>query len=271
VHAIQRGLAQRTDSDFAVVRLTEDGTVDATFGAAGKFTLDFGSPSANATAKGIRVLPNGSIIAGGYASSSITGNTTQPVLYKLTSAGVLDTAFADNGLFHTIVLNVQAEIYNFDVHGNNLVTGGYGRNAGSTNDWLSLRFDAISGARDMTWGGKPMGNVLVDPSGKMLGSNCRNAIALPGGKTLLLGSTGPSNMPSQDAVVAILDAAGVLDTTYGTGVHVFPFGMGEGGNDQLWGGAVSGNNVLVVGWKGSGATQTDQANDDAYGIVFPLQ
>lgn len=271
VNAVQRGLLQRTDSDFAVVRLTVDGTIDTTFNITGKLTLDFGNPSANATARGIHVLSSGSVVVAGYASSSLTGNTTQPVIFKVTSAGALDTAFADNGLFHSIVLTLQTEAYNVAVHGNSLVTGGYGRNSGTTNDWVSLRFDATSGVRDTTWGGKPNGAVLFDPSGMMLGSNCRNAIALPDGKTLLLGSTGPSNMPSQDAVFAVLDAKGVLDTAYGAGVHVLPFGSGMGGNDAFWGGAVSGTNVLAVGLKGSGATQTDQANDDAYAIVFPLQ
>lgn len=269
VNAVQRGLSQRTDSDFAVVRLTVDGTVDTAFNTTGKFTLDFGNPSANGTPRGIHVLSSGSVVVAGYASSSLTGNTTQVVLFKLTPMGALDTAFADNGLFHSIVLTLQTEAYNLAVQGNSLVTGGYGRNTGTTNDWVSLRFDATSGARDTTWGGKPNGAVLFDPSAMMLGSNCRNAIALPEGKTLLLGSTGPSNMPGQDAVFAVLDAKGVLDSAYG--IHVIPFGTGMGGNDAFWGGAVSGTNVLAVGVKGSGATQTDQANDDAYAIVFPLQ
>ncbi len=269
VHGIQRGLLTRTDSDFAVVRLTENGTVDTTFGTAGKFTVDFGSPSANATARGIHVMSDGSIIAGGYASSSISGDTPQPVLYKLTSAGALDTAFAEKGLFHATVLTLQTEVYDFAVHGTNLVTGGYGRNTGTTNDWISLRFDSATGKRDMTWG--TSGAVFFDPSGTNLGSNCRNSIALPNGKTLLLGSTGPSNTPQQNAVFSIVTGTGALDTSYGTGINVFPFGTGEGGSDQFWGGATSGNYIIAVGFKGAGTTQTEQLNDDAYGVIFPLQ
>lgn len=271
VNAVQRGLAARTDSDYAVAKLTVDGAIDGTFGSGGKFTLDFGAPSANATARGIRALPDGSVVVAGYASSSISGNTTQVVLFKLTSAGALDSAFADNGLFHTAILTLQTESYNVAVHGNYLVTGGYGRNTGTTNDWVSLRFDATTGVRDTKWGNAPNGAVLFDPSGKMLGSNCRNAVALPGGKTMLLGSTGPSNTTTQDAVLAILDTNGILDTAYGTGIQVFPFGAGDGGSDQLWGGAVSGSSVLVVGYRGAGTTQTDQVNDDSYAVAFSLQ
>ena len=51
--------------------------------------------------------------------------------------------------------------------------------------------------------GAAKGAVLVDHSGTKLGSNARGAVGLPGGKTLIHGYTRPSNMPEQDAVVAI--------------------------------------------------------------------
>lgn len=271
VHAATRGDGARTDSDFAIVKLTVDGALDTTFNTTGKFTLDFGSPSANATPRGVRVLSDGSVLGSGYASSSISANTAQVVLFKLSPTGVLVPGFADNGIFHSVVLSLQTEAYHVAIHGSDIVTGGYGRNTGTTNDWVSLRFNATTGVRDTKWGGAPDGAVVFDPSGKALGSNCRNAIALPSGKTLLLGSTGPSNVPTQDAAFAVLDANGVLDKAYGTGITVLPFGVGEGGNDQFWGAAVSGPNVLVVGYKGGGASQTDTMNDDAYGVIFPIQ
>lgn len=269
VHATTRGAGARTDSDFALVKLTADGAVDTSF-ASGKFTLDFGTPSANATPRGIHVLADGSILASGYASSSLSGNTPQVVLYKLSPTGGLASTFADNGVFHSIVLTLQTEAYNFAVHGTHAVTAGYGRRSGTTNDWVSLRFDTTTGVRDPQWGGAQEGAVVFDPSGKQLGSNCRNAIGLPQGKTLLVGSTGAANTTAQDAVFAVLDANGKLDTQYGTGVHVLPFGAGEGGNDQLWGAAVSGTHVMLVGYKGA-TTQTDALNDDAYAVAFPLR
>jgi hypothetical protein len=76
-------------------------------------------------------------------------------------------------------------------------------------------------------------------------------------------------MPAQDAVFAVLDATGKLDTTYGTGIHKFV--LGSNGNDQFWGGAVSGNAVSVVGYKGGGTAQTEAMNDDAFAAVFTLQ
>ncbi len=276
LHARTRGDGVRTDSDFALVKLTEAGALDTTFNAAGTspgtITLDFGSPSANASPRGIVLLADGSLIASGYARSSLVGNTAQVVLYKVSaSTGAAVTAFGDNGLSHAVVLTLQTEAYNIALQGTKVVTGGYGRNVGTTNDWVSLRFDTVTGARDSAWGGAPNGAVFFDPGGKALGSNCRNTISLPAGKTLLLGSTGPTNTTTQDAVFAVLDATGRLDTSYGTGIIAFPFGAGEGGSDQFWGAAVSGGKVMVVGYRGAGATQTEALNDDAYSVVFPLQ
>lgn len=273
LHAASRGVGltggglPRTDTDFTVARLTVDGMLDTGWGTAGKHLLDI--QESNATPRAIHVLADGSVIGSGYANSPGLG-TVQAVLYKVKPDGMRDTAWATDGLFHDTVLAVQTEVYGFGIHGDKLVTGGYGRNAGATNDYVSMRFDVATGARDLTWGGTTNGAVVVDPSGTMLGSNCRYAVALPNGRTALIGSTGPGNMPAQDAVLVILGAEGRVDTaTYGDGIHTFK--LGADGNDQLWGGAVSGDAAVFVGYKGGGATQTATSNDDSYGIILPFR
>lgn len=278
VHAYQRGeglisggATPRVDSEWVIARFTADGQLDLGYGGGdGKFVYDIfvTGMHTNATPHAVLPLPDGSVIAGGYANTPATGSTTQPVLYKVNAAGTaLDTTWATQGLFHDVVLATQTEIYNFARHGDNLVTGGYGRNTGTANDYVSMRFNVNTGVRDTTWGGATNGAVTFDPSGAMLGNNCRNSIALPGGKTALIGSTGPGNMAVQDAVFAILDATGKLDTTFGTGIVKYM--LGGNGNDQFWGGAVSGTNLLVVGYQGGGASPTTM-NDDAYGVVLTL-
>lgn len=270
---IAGGVTPRVDTEFVVARFTANGALDLTYGGGdGKFVYDIfiaaTNTHTNATPHVMVPLADGSAIAGGYANTPATGNTTQAVLYKVNAAGTaLDTAWGDQGLFHEVVLATQTEIYNVARHGDNLVTAGYGRNTGTTNDWVSMRFNVNTGVRDTTWGGATNGAVFFDPSGTMLGSNCRNAIALPDGKTALVGSTGPGNMAVQDAVFAILDATGKLDTTFGTGIAKYM--LGGNGNDQFWGGAVSGNNLLIVGYQGGGANPATM-NDDAYGVLLTL-
>lgn len=272
VHAASRGLGNasgggpRTDTDFTVLKLTPDGDVDTAFGDGGQFRLDIAE--ANGTPRAIATLPDGSLLASGYANTPDVGDTVQAVLYKLTPGGDLDDTFATSGLFHEPVLTIQTEIYGFALHGTSLVTGGYGRDTGDTNDYVSLRFDVDTGARDTSWG-DTNGAVVVDPSGTMLGSNARNTVGLPDGGTIILGSTGPANTPEQDAVFVVLDDAGALHASYGSGIHVMP--LGDDGNDQFWGGAMSGSFVSLVGFQGGGQTQTDAMNDDSYLVVFEIQ
>jgi uncharacterized delta-60 repeat protein len=268
VYALSHAPSPRTDVDLTVVKLDADGTLDGTWGGGdGRFTQDL--QNVNETARGIKPLDDGGILIIGYANTPGLGSV-QPVLVKLTSAGVLDTTFNGTGVWHDVVLAVQTEAYNVAVSGTTAVTAGYGRASGDQNDWVSLRFDLTTGVRDTTWGGAPNGAVLIDASGMMISDNCRNAIALPGGRTMLLGSTGPSNMPAQDAAFAVLDSTGRLDAAFGDGLHTYA--LGANGNDQFWGGAVSGNRALMVGLKGGGAAaaQTETVNDDAWAVVLPM-
>ncbi len=270
VHAGQRasgtssGGGPRLDTDFTVVKLTADGAIDTLWGNSGKLTLDI--EEANATVRDIVALDNGTVIASGYANTPSVASV-QPVVYKLTPWGTLDAGFASGGLFHQTVLAIQTEIFGIVLHGNNLVTGGYGRDAGTVNEVVSMRFSAITGVRDLAWGGAPDGVVLFDASGTGLPNNVRGAVALPGGRTALFGSVGFSNQTSQDAAVAMLDASGELDFANG-GVQLFAFG--NDGADAFWDAAVNGDTMLLVGFKGAGPTQTAALNDDAYAVLMPL-
>lgn len=270
VHAGQRaqgvdGLGNPyTDTDFAVVRLTGDGEVDATFGTAGIFTLDI--QRSNASVRGIAVLGDGKVLAYGYASSTATGNTVQPVLYRLTSAGALDPTFATGGLFHEVVLTTQTEVYGLAIHPDGtLVTAGYGRNDPTgTNDWISLRLTA-DGALDTTWANG--GKYLLDVTGATLADNCRNAIALPNGRTALIGSGGPANATS-DAYVVVLDNTGKPDPAFGTGILKYDLG----GNDGFFGGALSadGKRMLTAGFKGGGEMPSATSSDVAYVVSLAV-
>ncbi len=273
IHAAQRNAGVgRLDTDFAVVRLTAGGLADATFaatgGTPGKFTLDVQNTDAAGSCqdcvRGIYVLADGTILAAGYANSTGVGSV-QPVLYKLTSAGALDTSFGTGGVFHEVLMQGFTEVYGVALVSGKLVTASYGRNtATGNNDWVSARFNA-NGTLDTTWG--TAGKVVFDGSMGDNPDNNRNVVALPGGRVALLGSTG-SPATSSDAVFAILGGNGAFDTAFGTGVVKHDLG----GAEQLWGGAVAstGNAALFVGYKGAGATPTATSNDNAYIVVLPL-
>jgi uncharacterized delta-60 repeat protein len=234
--------AGEADLDFAIARLTADGVLDTTFGE-----LDGGGPARlgrrfldlatgqNATPRGIRVMADGSVLACGYIDEDANGgavNTPQIVLWKLDTSGDPVAAFDGDGVWHENLLALQTEAYGFAVQGTQIVTGGYGRHTGTNNLWVTARFDIDDGDLDTTWGGAPVpGTLIVDPSGVVdETSNCRDALALPGGKTLLLGSTGPGNVADQDAAYAVLTSTGAVDPLYGGAAQVMS--LGADGADQ---------------------------------------
>lgn len=291
VHAVALGpVGTPATSDFALAKLGPDGDLsDGTNGTTGWGENDSGTrfinteingTSHNATPRGLVTLADGSVIAGGYVGNTglVPGNV--PLYYKVDANGDLVTTFggAGTGIFFDAVLTRQTEIYNLALAdgGTHVTTGGYGNVLGvDRDDWIAMKIDVTTGMRDLTWGGSTNGAVVIDVSPNMTSSNCRNAIALPGGKTLLVGSTrgaAANNTPAMDGVIAVLDADGTLDTDYGSGIHHFAFSSASDQNDAFWDAAVSGTKVLVGGWRGtSGAAQATTLNDDSYLIIFDLQ
>lgn len=78
-------------SDFTLVRYHPDGSLDTSFSSDGIQTTDFANRGDKANA--IKVLPGGSIVAGGTAGD---GNATF-ALARYTPGGELDSAFSEDG------------------------------------------------------------------------------------------------------------------------------------------------------------------------------
>lgn len=261
-----------TDTDFAVVRLTKDGALDTTFaGGTGVFSLDRVIPDStngnqpknnNASPRNLTLLPGTEgIVAAGY--QPVPGRDTEPVVYKLTDSGVLDTTFSDDGVFDTYLLPEQAETYAARAQGTKLVTTGYGRTTSTeTTDILSLRLTA-GGELDTTYGTNGM--VRIDVAG--FGDNSRNLLVLPDNRILLAGGGRPT-ASNVDGFVAILEPDGQPDTAFSpTGWKTFDLG---GAADFFWSLALSpdGKTAAFVGFKGVG---TAGGNDDAGLLLLPLE
>lgn len=296
VHGTQRatgdqpGGEPRTDSIWAVARLTAAGELDTTFSTDGIVTVDLvGDASgdvaaerlgARASARAVSVLPDGSIVASGYLTSTLlttvaAATSQQPVIYKILPTGELDATFATDdattapGVWHdfapgtTEENGLNAEAYGAALQGDRLVTMGYGRTTGggSGTDWVSLRFGA-DGALDNTYGTE--GITYVDAAG--LGDNGRFVMTLADGRVVGLGS-GRATAAERDAMIAVLTEDGLADTSFAeAGIRLFDLG---GDNDGFWGGALSadGSTVAIVGVAG-GAADTD--DDDSVLFLLPV-
>ena len=243
----------RTDLDFAVVRLDRDGTKDTGFGAGGTALVGVG-PNISESPKTAVELPDGKVVVAGYAT---VGGVVAPVLFRLTSAGALDPAFGDGGIAVRPVLGNVAEAYSVALAGNRLVTTGYGKDTAEAKVDLIANGFTLDGALDRSFGTN--GVTRVDVAGD--DDRGRNLVALPDGRTILVGSGKPGGSDI-DAMVVRLTPTGGLDAGYGqAGRKLYDVG---GPNDAFFGVAVSpdGSRVAAVGYLGRD-TGGDEKDDGA--------
>jgi len=81
--------------DFAAVRYLSNGTIDTTFGVAGRVRTDFGDQNFD-RARSAALQPDGRIVAAGFAISQ-NGLSQNFAVARYTSNGVLDTTFSGDG------------------------------------------------------------------------------------------------------------------------------------------------------------------------------
>ena len=81
--------------DFAAARYLSNGTIDTTFGVAGKVHTDFGDQNFD-RARSAALQPDGKIVAAGFAISH-GGGVQNFAVARYTSSGVLDTTFSRDG------------------------------------------------------------------------------------------------------------------------------------------------------------------------------
>ena len=260
--------ASKTDTDFAIIRLSKDGVPDETFGTHGIFTLDtlFNNASNNASPRNVTILPGTQgIIGAGY--QPIKPADTEPCVYRVTDKGKLDTTFGVQGVFSEAVYPEQTETYAAVLQSTGkLVTTGYARQTDATTEKtgvLSMRLNA-NGKRDLTYG--TAGAVKIDVAG--FGDNSRKLVVLPNDHVILAGG-GHATVDNVDGFVAALDENGKPETTFAAaGWKTIDLG---GPADFLWGVALSPSKTRVafVGIKGAGSA-VGATDDDAVLIVSKL-
>lgn len=251
--------ADMSGRDLVVVRLTAGGALDPAFSGDGVFALELGGQREEP--KGVMIAAGDSIVAGGYYRDASAPTVVVPVVYRLTSAGVLDTSFAGGGVFSEGLLASVTEVYAVAQQGARFVTAGYGTNtAGGATDWISIGIGA-DGLLDESYGTD--GSTVVDFA--TLTDNARDLVVTPDGHVAIVGAGRLGDAPGQrDAAIVMLDAMGDVDTTFGTGGRVtMDFG---GTNDMLWAVALGEDRFVAVGERSTVMGE----DDDAMLVIRPL-
>ena len=174
---LQAGYATNgTSRDFALIRWNENGTLDTTFGNAGKVMTSFGAD--HDQIRSITVQPDGKILVAGFSGNT---QSTDFALARYNADGSLDTTFdADNSLngnpsfFENgpvVVLDSAIAVYDSELAAAGNYAGAHvtlARNSGANPE------DSFSATGDLSFaGGKVMladtqiGTVLVNNSGKL--------------------------------------------------------------------------------------------------------
>ncbi|MFJ5549166.1 delta-60 repeat domain-containing protein [Streptomyces sp. NPDC093225] len=194
-----------TATDFALARYTADGSPDATFGAGGKVTTDFGGGSEAAFAMALQA--DGKIIAAGSRSTNEGGG--EFALARYTADGSLDTTFGAGGRVTTAFGGDFAQAFAMRLQADGkIVAVGHSGTFGSV-DFALARYDT-DGGLDAGFGAG--GTVTTDIGGAF--DSARAAALQADGKIIAAGYGGSAG--TDDFALVRYDTDGAPDTTFGT-------------------------------------------------------
>src|SRR5438270_2155471 len=136
--------------DFAAVRYLSNGTIDTTFGVAGKVSTDFGDQNFD-RAHSAALQPDGRIVAAGFAISQ-NGGVQNFAVVRYTSNGLLDTTFSRDGITQIDFGNCCESAYQVLLQSDGkIITDGYANTEDSDADFLLARLNP-RGSLDTTFG-----------------------------------------------------------------------------------------------------------------------
>ncbi len=236
------GTTLAADGDMAFARYKSDGSLDTSFGAGGKLTVDFrGTPD---QARAVAVLPSGKILAAGTSRDPAVSRADMAAV-RLNTDGSLDTTFANAGRYLSNFggpgsQSVDALV--LDPAGSVVLAGLYGSTV--PDDFAILRLDA-SGQPDPTFG--VAGLVRTDFSGR---SDHAFAVLAQPGALLVAGPSSPVGATSTDSRIGVARHLhdGGLDPSFGDGGKVTtPLPAGFSSSQTAQGAAASDCGLVTVG------------------------
>ncbi|MFN2590620.1 MAG: delta-60 repeat domain-containing protein [Actinomycetota bacterium] len=197
--------------DFAVVRYTSTGALDATFGIGGKIITEFGSTSAGAY--DMLLQPDGKIVLAGYSCGSC-----EFALARYTSTGALDSTFGTGGMVTTLIGSTGAASgVALQADGKIVVAGtAYHRSSYPqlSRPLMSLARYTAAGGLDPTFDGD---GTVVTPFGPRATSTANDVAVQADGKIV---AVGVRQQRFWQFAVARFEPTGTLDPAFGTGGKV---------------------------------------------------
>jgi uncharacterized delta-60 repeat protein len=212
--------ASSPSTDFGVLRLNPNGTLDTNFGTQGQTIVPFDlGGTNNDTASSVLLQPNGRIVVCGEAGGDQTAGGSDMGIVRLLSTGALDSQFSGDGKA-TVAFDLGTAGHRDDIavrcalqSDGKIVAAGR-----STIDTTTLRMSVArlnsDGSRDTSFNGS--GTATVDFGAAGASSLAFDVKVQSDGRILLTGAASPGGS-AITWVLARLTASGQLDTSFGNG------------------------------------------------------
>jgi uncharacterized delta-60 repeat protein len=204
-----------TAPDFGLARYNPDGSLDSTFGAAGKVTTDIRGTDGSDFAWAVTLQPDGKLVVAGSAAGP-SGDAF--ALARYTPAGALDSTFGSSGRVITGFGGDQdwAQAVAVQADGKIVAAGKTGNQCcGGTFDFALARYTA-GGTLDTAFGAG--GKVTTDFAG---GTDNAHALVIQADGKILAGGErlagGNASGASFDFALARYQPSGALDPAFGAG------------------------------------------------------
>lgn len=227
--------------EFAVVRYNANGTLDNSFGTAGKLTTDVGF--GDDFAQAVVIQSDGKIIASGASDAGSGSGDFAVVRYSAT--GTPDGSFGSGGVVITDFAVGDAANYGMAIQGDGKIVLTGALNTGSDLDFVTVRYNS-DGSTDMTFSGSGIVVTAVGAS-----SDIANEVLIqPDGKIVAVGFS--VNGVDADVALVRYNSDGTLDTSFDLdGMAIYDSGTGD---DGAYGATLQADGkIVVVGSKDGGA------------------
>jgi uncharacterized delta-60 repeat protein len=226
--------------DFSVLRFNADGTLDSSFDADGRTSLDI--PGGHGSTNAVLQQSDGSIVAAGGGAGDLA-------LVRYLTDGRIDTSFGADGVIH-YDMAARAALQQSD---GKLVVAGYLNPAclGCWDDDADVIYAGMALARFDTVGVIDVGFGVAGATTLDSLIDLRGLVEQPDGKLLVVGSAWPRGIPPLAMTVHRLTRDGELDPTFGNaGVVTIAFVRGDGAQSDAYGAAIalqSDGKIVVAG------------------------
>jgi uncharacterized delta-60 repeat protein len=198
------------ETDFALIRLKADGSVDSSFGDDGFVKIDRGYYD---YVTSVTLQSDGKIIAAGYTLGNYNSDS-QPIAFRLDSDGILDSSFGSSGVVEVSLAHDGSFSESLvDSTGRIVLVGG---ERPTQSQGLVVRL-LSDGSLDTSFSGDGMMSFDLTYDVYVAGGALQND-----DKIVVYGSTRPDNVSGgsytvTDLLVARIATDGSLDSSFGTG------------------------------------------------------